>query len=72
MESAMKGRTTFVVAHRLSTLSRADRVIVLDHGRIVEMGTHAELMQKGGFYQEIVEMQIADPKDAALAKGVPA
>jgi ATP-binding cassette subfamily B protein len=72
MESAMKGRTTFVVAHRLSTLSRADRVIVLDHGRIVEMGTHAELMQKDGFYQEIVEMQIADPKDAALAKGGPA
>lgn len=60
MEGAMEGRTTFVVAHRLSTLRRADRVIVLDHGRLVEQGSHAELMARGGLYREIVNIQIAD------------
>jgi ATP-binding cassette subfamily B protein len=65
MEGAMAGRTTFVVAHRLSTLRRADRVLVLDHGRIAEIGTHAELMQRGGLYQEVVALQIADQEEAA-------
>ena len=60
MEGAMAGRTTFVVAHRLSTLRHANRVLVLDHGRIAEIGTHAELMQRGGLYHEIVALQIAD------------
>ena len=60
MEGAMEGRTTFVVAHRLSTLRRAHRVMVLDHGRIAELGTHAELLQRGGLYQEVVALQIAD------------
>jgi len=65
MEGAMAGRTTFVVAHRLSTLRRANRVLVLDHGRIAEIGTHAELMQRGGMYHEVVALQISD-----LAGGV--
>ena len=60
MEGAMAGRTTFVVAHRLSTLRRAHRVLVLDHGRIAEIGTHAELMRQNGLYQEVVALQIAD------------
>ncbi|MEI8243685.1 MAG: ABC transporter ATP-binding protein, partial [bacterium] len=64
MEGAMAGRTTFVVAHRLSTLCRADRVLVLDHGRIAELGTHAELMRRGGLYQEVVALQIADLDEA--------
>ena len=56
----MKGRTTFVVAHRLSTVRNADLIIVLDRGRIVEKGTHDELMKRGGLYQRLYEMQFVN------------
>ncbi len=52
-----KGRTTFAIAHRLSTLRNADRLIVLDGGKIAEMGTHAELMEKKGDFFKLVETQ---------------
>ena len=52
-----KGRTTFAIAHRLSTLRNADRLIVLDGGKISEMGTHAELMEKKGDFFKLVETQ---------------
>jgi ATP-binding cassette subfamily B protein len=58
MEQAMRGRTTFVIAHRLSTLRHAQRVIVLEQGRIVQTGTHAELMDEAGHYREAAAIQL--------------
>jgi ATP-binding cassette subfamily B protein len=57
---AMAGRTTFVIAHRLSTVSLADEVVVMDGGRIVDRGTHEELLESCGFYREIAEHGLAD------------
>jgi ATP-binding cassette subfamily B protein len=65
MESAMRGRTTFVVAHRLSTLRRADLVIVLEGGRIVQSGTHEQLLVGDGHYRASARLQIADANWAA-------
>jgi ATP-binding cassette subfamily B protein len=65
MEAAMRGRTTFVIAHRLSTLRRADLVIVLARGRIVQMGTHEELMRQGGHYRRSALLQAAPAELAA-------
>ncbi len=57
LESAMKGRTTLVIAHRLATVQKADRILVLDHGRLVEQGTHAELVGRGGVYARLAALQ---------------
>lgn len=66
MNSAMAGRTTFVVAHRLSTLRRADQVIVLDKGRVVQTGTHEQLMDAQGHYRHAANLQIADHESKRL------
>ncbi len=66
MNSAMSGRTTFVVAHRLSTLRRADKVIVLEQGRVVQTGTHDELMDAHGHYRHAANLQTADHESKRL------
>ena len=58
MESVMRGRTTFVIAHRLSTVHRADLIVVLEDGRIAESGTHRELLALNGLYRDIYELQL--------------
>lgn len=69
MDNAMEGRTTFMVAHRLSTLRRADLVVVLDQGRIVQAGTHEELIQRKGQYRRAARLQLPDPEDTRVLMG---
>jgi ATP-binding cassette subfamily B protein len=57
LESAMKDRTTLVIAHRLATVQQADHIVVLDHGRLVEQGTHAQLVAQGGVYAGLAALQ---------------
>ena len=57
MDKLMEGRTSFVIAHRLSTIKNADLILVMNAGDIVESGTHAQLIAKGGFYAELYNSQ---------------
>jgi ATP-binding cassette subfamily B protein len=64
LEELMKGRTSIVVAHRLSTIQNADRILVIHHGRIRESGTHQELLRRGGLYARLHKLQFAAPAAA--------
>ena len=72
MEAVMKDRTTFVIAHRLSTVHKADEIIVLDRGRIAERGTHEELLARGGAYRRIYELQLRPQEEVMMEFDVPA
>lgn len=58
MANIAEGSTTIIIAHRLSTIRNADNIIVIDNGRIKEMGTHEQLMEKGGVYRQLYERQL--------------
>jgi ATP-binding cassette subfamily B protein len=60
LASAMRNRTTLVIAHRLATVQQADRIVVLDHGRIVEQGRHEQLVGAGGVYARLAALQLLD------------
>jgi ATP-binding cassette, subfamily B, bacterial MsbA len=60
LSNLMQGRTTIVIAHRLTTIHRADAIVVLDRGRVVDVGTHADLMSRGGIYRDLYQLQFAD------------
>ena len=72
MVEVMKGRTTFVIAHRLSTVREADQILVLDKGVIAERGSHEELIRRGGIYQSIYELQLRPQEEVLLEAAVPA
>ncbi|MGQ0810998.1 MAG: ABC transporter ATP-binding protein [Nitrospiraceae bacterium] len=69
LERLMKNRTTFVVAHRLTTIQRADRILVLNKGRIVEAGTHATLMEQKGLYHYLYTLRLAEIQDEGPGPG---
>ena len=64
LQKLIKGRTTFVIAHRLSTIENADQILVMEQGRIVERGTHAELISANGAYSRLHQMQFSEPRIA--------
>ncbi len=71
MKFVMHGRTTFIIAHRVSTVKRANLVLVVEHGGIAQMGTHAELMAAGGHYREVAAAQLAVDDDGAVEADAP-
>ena len=71
MDSVIRGRTTFIVAHRLSTVHRADQIVVLREGEIIERGTHQELLAMGATYREIYDLQLRPQEEVMLELEMP-
>jgi subfamily B ATP-binding cassette protein MsbA len=69
LKQLRSGRTTFVIAHRLSTIRSADQILVLEHGEIVERGTHAELLGLGGRYRQLYDKQYKFEMDRFINPG---
>ena len=67
MDKLMKGKTCFVIAHRLSTIVNADMIIAVDNGKIVDIGTHKELLEEGGFYAKLYNSQYSRISQPSLA-----
>jgi ATP-binding cassette subfamily B protein/subfamily B ATP-binding cassette protein MsbA len=67
LERLMDGRTTFIIAHRLSTIRQADRIVVLDEGKVVETGTHQELLEVNGTYHDFYSLQLSHPSQEMFA-----
>ena len=65
IENVKRGRTTIMIAHRLSTIVNADRIVVMDQGRIAEVGSHGELIEHGGIYSRLHRLQYAETETAA-------
>jgi ATP-binding cassette subfamily B protein len=70
LDTLIEGRTTFIIAHRLSTVRRADLILVMQNGRIAERGRHADLLQQGGLYREIYELQLKEKLADDYEEGV--
>ena len=60
LTEVMRGRTTILISHRVSTIQGADRIVVLEHGEVAAQGTHAELLARGGYYADLYEKQLLE------------